>query len=107
MEGAEHRQLTVTDIVPLQNEDYNGLTGFYLIIGWLVGGYLVASLLGIAKGSRPSTLRRARFRLGMMVVYSMIGGLGGAIVTLLASYLLHRKNRQRPVQTSGHDAQLA
>ena len=80
VEGAEHRQLTVTDIVPLQNEDYNGLTGFYLVIGWLVGGYLVASLLGIARGSRPSTLRRARFRLGMMVVYSIVGGLGGAII---------------------------
>lgn len=80
VETAEHRQLTVTDIVPLQNEDYNGLTGFYLVIGWLVGGYLVASLLGIAKGSRPSTLRRARLRLGVMAVYSIVGGLGGAII---------------------------
>jgi hypothetical protein len=32
---------------------------------------------------------------------------GGAIVTLLASYLLHRKSRQRPVQASEHDVQLA
>lgn len=80
VEAAEHRQLTVTDIVPLQAGDYHGLTGFYLVIGWMIGGYLVASLLGVAKGSRPATLRRARWRLGAMIPYSIVSGLGGALI---------------------------
>ena len=80
LEAQQHRELTVTDIVPLQAGDYRGLTGFYLVIGWLVGGYLVASLLGVAKGSRPATLRRARWRLGAMIPYAILSGLGGALV---------------------------
>jgi hypothetical protein len=81
LQAQQHRQLTVTDAVPLQQGDYHGLTGFYLVIGWLVGGYLVASLLGVARGSRPATLRRARWRLAAMIPYAIISGLGGALVT--------------------------
>jgi hypothetical protein len=78
--AAEHRTLSVTDALPLQHGDFHGLTGFYLVVGWLVGGYLVASLLGVAKGSRPANLRRAWFRLGAMVPYALGSGLGGAII---------------------------
>ena len=49
--------------MPLQAGDGRGLTGFYLVIGWIVGGYLVASLLGVAGGARPATTRRAAIRL--------------------------------------------
>lgn len=74
------RTVKVTDIVPLQSGDARGLTGFYLVIGWLVGGYLVASLLGVAKGSRPATPRRAVIRLGATVPYALASGLGGALI---------------------------
>lgn len=74
------RTLATQDVVPLQDGDYRGLTGFYLTIGWLVGGYLVASLLGVAKGSRPANLRRAVIRLGAMVPYALASGLTGALV---------------------------
>jgi hypothetical protein len=78
---AQHgRTVTVTDIVPLQAGDARGLTGFYLVIGWLVGGYLVASLLGVAKGARPATPRRAAIRLGATVPYALLSGLGGAFI---------------------------
>ncbi|MCA1983572.1 ABC transporter permease [Nocardioides nematodiphilus] len=79
--GAQQgRSVKVTDIVPLQSGDARGLSGFYLVIGWLVGGYLVASLLGVAKGSRPATPRRATIRLGATVPYALASGLGGALI---------------------------
>ena len=74
------RTVTTTDVVPLQDGDARGLTGFYLTIGWLVGGYLVASLLGVAKGARPANPRRAAIRLGAMVPYAVVSGLTGALV---------------------------
>lgn len=63
----QKRTLTVTDLVPLQAGDGRGLTEFYPVIGWLVGGYLMAALLGMSKGARPATTRRALFRLYAVV----------------------------------------
>jgi hypothetical protein len=80
VEAQQGRTLTSTDVVPLQDGDARGLTGFYLTIGWLVGGYLVASLLGVAKGARPANPRRAAIRLGAMVPYAVVSGLTGALV---------------------------
>ncbi|MEV7426451.1 DUF3533 domain-containing protein [Streptomyces sp. NPDC091212] len=76
----QQRTVTTRDIVPLQSGDGRGLSGFYLVIGWIVGGYLVAALLGVAAGARPLTARRAVFRLGAMVPYAILSGLGGALV---------------------------
>ena len=80
VEAAEHRTMKVTDAVPAQPGDGRGLSGFYLVVGWLVGGYLVAALLGIAKGARPATTRRAIHRLIAIVPYAILSGLGGAII---------------------------
>lgn len=79
-EAAQGRSLKVQDIVPLQSGDGRGLTGFYLVIGWIVGGYLVAALLGVAKGSRPANSRRALIRLLSILPYAVVSGLGGAII---------------------------
>ncbi|MFT4081230.1 MAG: DUF3533 domain-containing protein [Nocardioides sp.] len=79
-ESAQGRRMKVTDVVPLQSGDARGLSGFYLVIGWLVGGYLVSSLLGVAKGSRPANPKRAAIRLGATVPYAICSGLGGALV---------------------------
>ncbi|MCZ4500263.1 MAG: hypothetical protein JWQ74_2818 [Marmoricola sp.] len=80
VDAGQQRSLTVTDVVPLQPGDARGLSGFYLVIGWLVGGYLVASLLGVAKGARPANRRRAAIRLASTVPYAVASGLGGALV---------------------------
>ena len=80
VDAAEHRTMTVTDAVPSQPGDGRGLSGFYLVIGWLVGGYLVAALLGIAQGARPATTRRAIHRLIVLVPYAVLSGLGGAVI---------------------------
>ncbi|AZI57173.1 DUF3533 domain-containing protein [Nakamurella antarctica] len=78
--SGQGRTLVAQDIVPLQSGDGRGLTGFYLVIGWIVGGYLVAALLGVAAGSRPANPRRAYFRLAAIVPYSILSGLGGALI---------------------------
>lgn len=79
-DATQQRTVTVTDIVPLQRGDGRGLTGFYLVIGWIVGGYLVAALLGVAAGARPANPRRAWFRLAAIVPYAVLSGLGGALI---------------------------
>jgi len=79
-EAAQHRHATVTDAVPAQPGDARGLSGFYLVVGWLVGGYLVAALLGIATRPRPATTRRAIIRLIVLVPYAICSGLAGAII---------------------------
>ncbi|MCE9560975.1 MAG: DUF3533 domain-containing protein [Planctomycetes bacterium] len=80
LEATQHRTVTVEDVVPLQSGDNYGLTGFYLVLGWIVGGYLMASLLGVSAGARPATPRRAYFRLGAVVPYAIISGFGGALI---------------------------
>lgn len=77
---AEGRSIAVDDVVPLEPGDARGLSGFYLVIGWAVGGYLFASMLGIAKGARPATFPRAVWRLGATVPYALASGIGGAVV---------------------------
>ena len=80
VETAQHRTVTTTDLVPLQSGDSRGLTGFYLVIGWIVGGYLVSALLGITAGSRPATPRRAVIRLLSLVPYAILSGVFGALI---------------------------
>lgn len=77
---AQHRTVTVRDIVPPQSGDARGLTGFYLVVGWLVGGYLAAALLGVVRGARPATTRRAVIRLIALIPYAVASGPGGALI---------------------------
>jgi len=78
-ETAEHRSLEVRDLVPFQSGDGRGLSAFYLVVGWLIGGYLLATLFGITHG-RPTSLRLAAVRLGATVPYAVLSGLGGALI---------------------------
>jgi hypothetical protein len=80
VEASQHRTATFDDIVPLQSGDGRGLTGFYLVIGWLVGGYLVASAFGVAKGARPANTRRTTIRLLALIPYAVVSGIGGTLI---------------------------
>ncbi|TIC85436.1 ABC transporter permease [Nocardioides sp. GY 10127] len=83
IDGAEAQQgrtVTVSDVVPISDGDARGLSGFYLALGWVVGGYLVASLVGIADGSRARGRRHAAVRLAVLVPYSLLAGFGGAFL---------------------------
>jgi hypothetical protein len=83
-----HRRLVVDDIRPPAPGDRNSLTSFYLVIGWIVGGYLVASILGISAGSRPANLRRATVRLSVIAVYALLTGYLGALVVVTVLHAL-------------------
>ncbi|MEV4556030.1 DUF3533 domain-containing protein [Kitasatospora sp. NPDC049285] len=79
--ATQGRTIAVEDTIPLAAGDAEGLSSFYLVVGWCVGGYLVASILGISAGSRPANSGRAVLRLGTLALYSVAAGLGGALIT--------------------------
>ncbi|MEU8921298.1 ABC transporter permease [Kitasatospora sp. NPDC048545] len=80
IDQSQGRTVKVQDVVPLAKGDTNGLSSFYLVIGWCVGGYLVASILGISAGSKPANAHRLLIRLGVLALYSVAAGVGGAII---------------------------
>ncbi|MDO0931923.1 DUF3533 domain-containing protein [Streptomyces sp. DG2A-72] len=80
LEKAEQRTVRVVDVAPASPQDFDGLSSFYLVVGWCVGGYLCASILAISSGARPADPRRATIRLVAMALVSIIGGLGGAVI---------------------------
>ncbi|MBF4162753.1 ABC-2 transporter permease [Nocardioides acrostichi] len=79
VETQQQRTYTTTDVVPLQSGDARGLTGFYLVLGLLVGGYLMSAALGVMTGT-PRGVREVASRLALLVPHALLGGLGGALV---------------------------
>ncbi|MFJ4335490.1 MULTISPECIES: DUF3533 domain-containing protein [unclassified Streptomyces] len=79
-EQAERRTVRVVDTAPASPHDFDGLSSFYLVVGWCVGGYLCASILAISTGARPANPRRAAIRLIVMALVAIVGGLGGAVI---------------------------
>lgn len=80
LEGAERRTVRTVDVAPASARDFDGLSSFYLVVGWCVGGYLCASVLAISAGARPADPRRAAIRLIVMALVAIVGGLGGAVI---------------------------
>jgi len=80
LERAEQRTVRVVDVAPASAQDFDGLSSFYLVVGWCVGGYLCASILAISTGARPANPRRAVIRLVVMALVAIAGGLGGAVI---------------------------
>ncbi|MFQ1001996.1 DUF3533 domain-containing protein [Modestobacter sp. SSW1-42] len=81
VEAAQQRTVTTDDVVPAGESDARGLSAFYLAVGWVVGGYLVASIIGVSAGSRPPTRARGAVRLASLAVYAVVSGVGGALIT--------------------------
>jgi hypothetical protein len=81
VDAAQQRTLTTDDVLPAAAGDARGLSAFYLAVGWVVGGYLVASIIGVSAGSRPLTPARGVVRLGSLAVYAVVSGIGGAVIT--------------------------
>jgi hypothetical protein len=80
VEAGQHRSVSTTDVVPLQAGDFRGLTGFYTVVGWLVAGYLLATLLAIIAQGRATTLRSISARLLALIPYSVAAGVGGMVL---------------------------
>lgn len=71
------RLVTVDDVVPVGGADFNGLSAFYLVVGWCVTGYLVAAILGISAGARPSNLTRGAIRFAVLGLCAFAASLVG------------------------------
>lgn len=74
------RQLVVQVVKPLPSTDPRGIAPFYLIVGWLVGGYIAATILGLARGSAARNRRWAARRLGVLALYAIASGLLGTLL---------------------------
>jgi hypothetical protein len=61
---------------PLAAEDPRGLLGTYTVIGWVIAGYLGATLFGMTFGTRGRVL----LRLGALAGVALAVGLGGALL---------------------------
>jgi hypothetical protein len=79
-ENHSGRHLAVTDIRPAARGDHGGLSAFYLIVGWMVGGYLVAAILGMSAGARPPNVLTATVRLAAIAVYAIVTSLIGTLI---------------------------
>lgn len=79
-EASQERTVRTVDVAPASSQDFDGLSSFYLAVGWCVGGYLCASILAISAGSRPANRQRALIRTGVMALYAIAGGIGGAVI---------------------------
>ncbi|MEV7727852.1 DUF3533 domain-containing protein [Streptomyces sp. NPDC087917] len=80
VEKAQGRTVRVVDVAPVAQGDGRGLSSFYLVVGWCVGGYLCAAILAISAGARPANSARAVIRLGALLLYSIVAGLLGAVI---------------------------
>lgn len=86
----QHRQVVVRDEIPVGAHDNRGLSGFYLSIGWVVGGYLLAAAIGLIIGA-PTTLRQAWTHIAVLFGYAVASGALGALITthLLGTFAGH------------------
>jgi hypothetical protein len=80
IEASEKRRITVTDIRSPNSGDGRGMTSFYLVLGWVIGGYLTATIMGMASGSRPANRARTLIRLAVLIPYAVVSGVAGAVI---------------------------
>jgi hypothetical protein len=76
-----HVPLQVRDLEPLPPSDPSGISAFFLVVGWILGGYVGATVLGLMLGGmRSKSSRQAAQRLVMLAGYAAASGLVGALL---------------------------
>ncbi|WP_208036387.1 DUF3533 domain-containing protein [Streptomyces cyanogenus] len=80
IEAGQKRQVVVTDIRAPNSGDGRGMTSFYLVLGWVVGGYLTATIMNMSAGSRPANRHRITIRLAVLGLYAIVSGVAGAVI---------------------------
>ncbi len=90
VEQSQNRTFVVRDDIPVNIHDNRGLSGFYLSVGWVVGGYLLAAAVGLLIGA-PKTVREAVVQSGVFFAYSVLSGAFGALIVthVLGTYAGH------------------
>jgi hypothetical protein len=88
--AAQHQPAArVVDLKPLPASDPNGTVPFYSVIAWVFGGYLAAVLIGLAVGTRSSSVRRAIERIGALAAFALIGSLLEILILRTSFGVLH------------------
>jgi hypothetical protein len=73
--------LQVHDLAPLPVSDPAGSSAYFLVAGWVLGGYVGATVLGLTTGGmRSRSVRQAAARLGLLGGYAVASGLAGALL---------------------------
>jgi hypothetical protein len=73
--------LQVRDLAPLPASDSTGSSAFFLVIAWMLGGYVGVTALGLMLGGmRSPSLGNAATRLGLLAGYAAISGFLGALL---------------------------
>ncbi|MEV6690136.1 hypothetical protein AB0M35_01480 [Micromonospora sp. NPDC051196] len=72
--------IQVTDQVPVSPDDPRGLVPFYLAVGFVLGGYLASTVLGLSLGTAPAGLRGAGLRIASLAIYAVLLGIVGAVL---------------------------
>ena len=73
--------LLVRDLAPLPASGPTGVSMYFLIVAWMLGGYVGATVLSLMMGGpRSSRLREVILRLAMLAGYAASGLLGAAII---------------------------
>lgn len=80
IETSQKRQVVVIDIQAPNTGDGRGMASFYLVLGWVVGGYLTATILNMSSGSKPANRHRIVIRLGALGLYAIASGVAGAVI---------------------------
>ncbi|MBX6763628.1 MAG: hypothetical protein K6T51_05455 [Rubrobacteraceae bacterium] len=80
IERSQGRTLSVKDVKPLPGGDSRGLSSFYAVVGWVVGGYLLATAVAILRGRNVEGWRAALGRVGGFAAYAVAAGAIGAVL---------------------------
>ncbi|HET7036133.1 MAG TPA: hypothetical protein VFI42_10675 [Thermomicrobiaceae bacterium] len=79
-EKAQGRQLGIVHTHALPASDAQGLTPFYLVLGWVVGGELLAVALALIRGAWARTFELALIRLGGFALYAIAAAILGVLL---------------------------
>ncbi|WP_265444807.1 hypothetical protein [Flexivirga meconopsidis] len=87
VDASQGRTVRAQDITPVQPNDPGGVTGYYLVVCWLVSGYLFAALLVTSRDivRRPERRHPAWWLVGSLVFAAAAGLSGSFLVTGLLS----------------------
>ena len=73
--------LLVRDLAPLPASDPAGVSLYFLIIAWMLGGYVGATVLSLMMGGpRSSRLREVILRVALLAGYAAASGFPGAAI---------------------------
>jgi hypothetical protein len=89
VERKQGRPLRIVDVHRLPSSDPRGYTSFYVALSWVVGGYLAAIVIALARGSAARTRTLALARVGALALYALASGVLGAVLTVPLMGLLH------------------